>query len=66
MAKIRSRRKKDRYPKGEKHGMAKLKTAQVIAIRNDTRSLGKIAREYRISPSMVRFIRLRQSWKHVP
>lgn len=50
---------------GERHGMAKLTTAQVLAIRNDRRLLREISADYGISKSLVSQVRNRQIWTHI-
>ena len=49
-------------PKGEAHGMSKLKSADVIAIRNDKRVQRKIAAEYGITQSQVSHIKTGLAW----
>lgn len=52
-------------PKGDKHWNAKLKNADVEAIRADQRSHTVIATQYSVSESMIRFIRTRKNWAHL-
>lgn len=52
--------------KGEAAGPAKLKEWQVVEIRKAQGSLSSIGRQYGISHTMVRFIKKRRSWAHVP
>ena len=48
---------------GSGHGMAKLSTLQVLAIRADKRSQKEIAAEYGVSKSTVSMIQSGQIWK---
>lgn len=50
---------------GERHGHAKLKEAQVLAIRADVREHRFIAAEYGISVSLVSAIKHRRVWVHL-
>lgn len=50
---------------GEKQHNAKLTADKVRRIRNDTRTLKAIAREYGVSFSTVSFVKRRETWKHV-
>lgn len=51
---------------GEKHHQAKLKEADVKAIRADVRTEREIAKTYGVSQVTVHHIRARKTWKHVP
>jgi hypothetical protein len=51
--------------RGERVNTAKLTAADVVAIRADPRSSLRVAPDYGVSPSMVRQIRARTSWRHV-
>jgi HNH endonuclease len=50
---------------GESHYEGKLKTHQVLAIRDDERPHRKIAAEYGVSNFVVYAIKARKIWKHV-
>lgn len=50
---------------GEKNGSAKLKTADVLAIRADRRPVKVIAFQYGISIGQVSRIRLGRKWRHI-
>lgn len=52
--------------RGEAHNHAKLKDADVLAIRAGGETNKKIAERYGISPTQVSRIRNRQSWSHLP
>ena len=52
--------------KGEDHFRSKLKSADVLAIRADSRSYSKIAQHYGVSVSTIKHIRARNSWAHLP
>lgn len=54
---------RQRGPTGEMHHKAKLTRAQAEAIRDDTRSLRKIASEYGISDTQVCHIKQGKYWK---
>jgi len=56
-------RAKGRAPDGDRHGMAKLLPAQVIAIRADRRLLREIAGQYAISEATVSYIRNGKRWQ---
>lgn len=51
--------------KGEKHGGSKLTEAQVIQIREDSRTHEKIAKTYNVYRTVITKIKNRQIWKHV-
>lgn len=51
--------------RGERQGASKLTEADVIAIRNDTRSQRKIAADYGVTQANIYFIIKRKSWAHV-
>ena len=59
------RRNAGRTAKGGKNGRAKLAEPQVIAIRDDARSLRKIAVEYGVDPTVIGDIKNRKLWAHV-
>lgn len=50
---------------GEAVGTAKLTAAEVVAIRNDRRSLTAIASAYGVSKATVCHIRVRRTWRHI-
>ena len=50
---------------GEGGPNAKLTEAEVIAIRQDTRSYRRIAREYGVVVSTIFHIKQRNTWRHV-
>lgn len=60
-----SRRRPELVHRGEKHVMAKLSTADILAIRSDTRKQRTIAAEYGVSPSHICSIKSRRKWDHV-
>ncbi len=55
-----------RGPRGETNRHNKLTPKQVLKIRDDTRGLSEIGREYGISHTAVRLIKKRINWKHLP
>ncbi len=63
-----SRKHPERVPRGEKHGRAKLKEADVRTIRQkaaDGNSLRSLSREYQLAlPTICQIVR-RESWKHI-
>jgi hypothetical protein len=61
--KMRKRRHKP--SPGSSHGMSKLRDDQVRLIRNDDRSLTKIAVDYCVSPTTIGQIKRRERWKHL-
>lgn len=66
----RDTRVRKRYPnrKGEASSRAKLKTSDVLAIRQlcaDGMAKTEIGRRFKISPTMVRSIEVRKAWAHV-
>lgn len=48
-----------------RHSKAKLSANQVLAIRRDQRSSRRIAPEYNVSDSTIKFIKARKSYKHI-
>ena len=54
-----------RFPVGEKRAGSKLTTAQVIAIRADTRVNRLIAADYGIHPNHISRLKLRTRWRHL-
>lgn len=50
------------HSRGERHGRCRLKEAQVLSIRADTRTQKTIAAEYGISQKYVYDIQCRKSW----
>lgn len=57
--------KKERNPKGEKHGCAILTEKQILDIRKDCRNGEAIARSYGVSRTHVHRIKKKQVWKHI-
>lgn len=51
--------------RGERQGAAKLSTADVIAIRNDSRPQRKIAADYNVTQANISSIVCRKSWGHI-
>lgn len=58
-------RAKGRACIGDKNGLSKLTSDQVILIRKDTRRQIDIAAEYGILQTTVSAIKTRQNWKHI-
>ena len=52
--------------RGEDHNTAKLRTEDVLKIRNDQRKTADIAKEFGVTPRTIRQIIARQSWAHLP
>ena len=52
--------------RGSNHPQAKLSEQQVLAIRENAASQRIIAGQYGISKTMVRLIKQRKTWSHVP
>lgn len=50
---------------GENNNKAKLTEQQVLDIRNDTRSLRKIAADYDMNFTTISDIKKRKTWKHI-
>jgi HNH endonuclease len=65
----RDMRSKGRHRQGEKHGSAKLTVAQVRRIkamlREDRMYMSEIAREFGVSVTAVRAIKIRRTWRDV-
>jgi hypothetical protein len=60
------RMRPDQINRGEKHGLARLTTEQVLEIRAATTTSGKeLARRYAVSEDTISKIRHRKVWKHV-
>lgn len=57
--------RKGRIARGEQHGMVKLTTTQVEAIRVDRRKYQTIANAYGISLTAVYHVKQRSRWSHV-
>ena len=51
--------------RGEAHHSAKLTVDRVRQIRMDARGCYRIAKEHNVSPTAVRHVKRRQTWKHV-
>jgi hypothetical protein len=62
---IKDKVNKNRQAKGEKVNTAKLTEEQVIAIRNDKRTVAVIGKEYGVDGSLISFIKIGKIWKHV-
>lgn len=52
-------------PKGERHGLSKLKAENVLSIRSDNRAPSLIASDYGIHKDTVKQIKSRKTWRHV-
>jgi hypothetical protein len=63
---VRDMTKKGRVARGEASGRSKLTSADVYAIRADTRLLREIAADYGISEGNVSLIKRRKRWAHLP
>lgn len=50
---------------GERHGMAKLTTSQVVNIRLDSRKHADIAAEYGVSRTHIQAIKAGNRWRHM-
>ena len=50
---------------GEKSGLSKLTSEQIIAIKNDVRAQQAIAKDFGITQSNVSLIKQNKSWKHI-
>ena len=50
---------------GERHGMCKLKTEQVLSIAKDTRLQGIIANEYGVSAVAIGYIQSGRTWSRI-
>jgi hypothetical protein len=61
-------RGRGRQPCGEQHCQAKLTNDQVLTIRATVgyRIVSKLARQYGVTPSVIRHIQRRTTWKHLP
>lgn len=57
---------RDRKAIGSSNSAAKLTAAQVVAIRADPRGSRRVAPDYRVSDVLVRKIRQRVIWRHLP
>lgn len=53
------------HMRGELSGMSKLTTADVLAIRADTRPQETIAAQYGVTQTNISLIKSRKSWRHV-
>ena len=51
--------------RGETHGRAKLKEAQVLEIRESQRTNGELALKYQVSRACIEQIRKRKIWTHI-
>lgn len=52
-------------PKGEANGLSKLTNKQILEIRSLEQSQRAIAKQYKISQSLVSFIKNNKIWKHL-
>lgn len=52
-------------PRNMPRGVSKLTPDVVVKIRSDCRTQSAIARDFGVSPTLVRVIKLRWIWKHV-
>ena len=51
---------------GEQNGRSKLKTTQVIEIRNDNQTkIMDLAKQFKVDPKTIRNVKQRVYWKHV-
>lgn len=57
---------KGRTLKGERHSMAKLTAADVIAIRSSDEKLTTLAARFGVDKAHVSALRHRKAWKHLP
>lgn len=53
-------------PRGENHGMARLKSEDIPIIRSDTRKHHEIAADYGVTRRAICSIKQRITWKHIP
>ena len=62
-----SRNRMNRDPKawGEKHGMSKLTTRRVRAIRSSDLSGVALATKFNVSPSLITAVRKNRIWRHI-
>lgn len=58
-------KQKNRNSKGSIHGMSKLTEEDIVNIRQDSRSLKKIAADYGVCSTNISAIKNRKTWKHV-
>jgi len=56
---------KGRTAKGEKNPQCKLKEKEVIQIRKLNQSYVSIAKQYNVSPTAIRLIKIRKNWRHI-
>ena len=59
------RKGRDRKVRGEKQWCAKFTENQVRAIRANPNPMKQIARDYNVSDTAIRNIKLRKTWKHI-
>jgi hypothetical protein len=52
--------------RGEASNMAKLRAEDIPIIRASTETHAALARLYGVSNVAIRYIRIRQNWKHIP
>lgn len=60
---------KGRRVRGDTHGMARLKAADIPvirALRREGRPLGEVAARFRVSITTVSRVALGRTWRHVP
>jgi len=64
---VRDMAEKGRCPRGERHGSARLTAVQVSRIKTmlaeDRMYMSEIAREFGVSPTTIRAIKLGKTWK---
>jgi hypothetical protein len=63
---MRDRDRRNRQPRGQRNGQAKLTPEEVREIRNSTRPSRELAKIYGVSYSQIRSIKAYRSWKHLP
>ena len=59
------RKRRNRAPKGVKHGMAKLTEAQVLRIRASRETTRQLAKRYPVNTETIRRIRCNELWRHL-
>jgi hypothetical protein len=62
---VADRQARQRQARGERGGTTKLSEGQVRTIRQDQRSLRRLATQFGISTTQIAAIKRRESWKHV-
>lgn len=51
--------------RGSRHGQVKLHEANIVSIRQSSRSLSSLAQEYGVSPAAIRDVKIRKTWSWV-